>query len=149
MKTPQYRRLEAALKLAVGLLNTPSLVTLEKGGVKAAEQIIRLANSCFPDETIFPEWNVETERLWYSDEAERITRECEAYNKLNHTSIRPYECIRIDGYDQKVMPVFDTTPERYTFMAGIVEGFPVFNGEKSVWMVNQLLYKVVAAFPIP
>lgn len=49
--------------------------------------------------------------------------------------IKPWECVRICGTDRQNHPSFDFSTEDYTFALTILEGKPVFVGDK-LWEKN-------------
>ena len=60
----------------------------------------------------------------------RVHDMCDAYNKQHGTSIKPQQCVKNDGYiwNSKVNPLFDG--RKYDLAVQIIEGKPVFVGDK-------------------
>ena len=60
----------------------------------------------------------------------RVYDMCDSYNKQHGTSISPQQCVKNDGYiwNSKVNPLFDG--RKYDLAVQIIEGKPVFVGDK-------------------
>ncbi len=60
----------------------------------------------------------------------RVYDMCDSYNKQHGTSISPQQCVKNDGYiwNSKVNPLFDG--RKYDLAVAIIEGKPVFVGDK-------------------
>ena len=67
-------------------------------------------------------WKMTLSELY--QEAARVSKMVEG------TEIRLYECVKMKGYICKADPVFHLNTDSYEFALTIVEGKPVFNGDK-------------------
>jgi len=61
--------------------------------------------------------------------------------------IKPWECVRIYGTDRQNHPSFDFSTEDYTFALAILEGKPVFVGDK-LWSLLTDSWYVVSALSV-
>lgn len=57
----------------------------------------------------------------------QMTRE---YNAKNNADVKPWECVKSFNIPLECCPVFEYKPENYTFAIAILEGKPVFVGDK-------------------
>lgn len=74
----------------------------------------------------------------------RVADMCDAYNKDHGSDVKPWECVKFNGYVNFTgrHPSFDRNKEYYEFAIAILEGLPVFVGDKLFEVCSERYFKV-------
>lgn len=64
---------------------------------------------------------------------------CTTYNKEHQGNVNPWECVKLDSFNgAPEHPKFNLEPDRYQFAVAILEGKPVFAGDKVYSKTGEL-----------